>query len=39
MKNINYDMVGGASSVIGVCETCSKLGQDIHRKCSRRAGT
>lgn len=39
MKSINYGMLGGASSGIGVCETRSELEQNIHRKRSGRADT
>lgn len=39
MKSTNYDMVGGASSLIRVYETCSELEQNIHRKGSGRPGT
>lgn len=38
MKNTNYNMVGGASTVVGVCETCSELGQSIRRGFPGRAG-
>lgn len=38
MKNITYDVVGGASAVTRICETCSELGQGIQRRFSGRAG-
>lgn len=34
-----YDVVGSVSTVVGVCETHSELGQGIHRRFSGRAGT